>query len=45
MVVRIMLTVPIYSISSLISIFSLEAAFVIDAIRNIYEVGTFFPLN
>ena len=38
MVVRIMLMVPIYAISSLISLFSLEAAFVIDAIRDIYEV-------
>jgi len=37
MVVRIMLMVPIYAISSLISLFSLEAAFVIDAIRDIYE--------
>lgn len=39
MVVRIMLMVPLYAISSLISLFSLEAAFVIDAIRDIYEVG------
>jgi hypothetical protein len=38
MVVRIMLMVPIYAVSSLISLFSLEAAFVIDAIRDIYEV-------
>lgn len=38
MVIRIMLMVPIYAISSLISLFSLEAAFVIDAIRDIYEV-------
>jgi hypothetical protein len=38
MVVRIMLMVPIYAISSLIALFSLEAAFVIDAIRDIYEV-------
>jgi Organic solute transporter Ostalpha len=30
--------VPLYGISSLISIFSLDAAFVIDAIRDIYEV-------
>ncbi|TDL20506.1 DUF300-domain-containing protein [Rickenella mellea] len=37
MVVRIMLMVPIYAISSLIALFSLEAAFVIDAIRDIYE--------
>jgi hypothetical protein len=38
MVVRIMLMVPIYAISSLISLFSLEVAFVIDAVRDIYEV-------
>ncbi|KAF9456225.1 organic solute transporter Ostalpha-domain-containing protein [Collybia nuda] len=37
MVIRIMIMVPIYAISSLISLFSLEAAFVIDAIRDIYE--------
>lgn len=41
MVVRIMLMVPLYAVSSLISLFSLEAAFVIDAIRDIYEVGIF----
>ena len=33
-----MVMVPIYAISSLIALFSLEAAFVIDAIRDIYEV-------
>ncbi|KAI0246683.1 organic solute transporter Ostalpha-domain-containing protein [Lactifluus subvellereus] len=47
MVVRIMLMVPIYAISSLISLFSLEAAFVIDAIRDIYEafvIYCFFQL-
>lgn len=38
MVIRIMVMVPIYAISSLISLFSLEAAFVIDALRDIYEV-------
>ncbi|KAG6836292.1 hypothetical protein H0H93_009432 [Arthromyces matolae] len=37
MVARIMIMVPIYAISSLIALFSLEAAFVIDAIRDIYE--------
>ncbi|KAF5313565.1 hypothetical protein D9611_010195 [Ephemerocybe angulata] len=37
MVVRIMLMVPIYAISSLVSLHSVEAAFVIDAIRDIYE--------
>jgi len=39
MVIRIMLMVPIYAISSLIALFSLEAAFVIDAIRDIYEAS------
>ena len=38
MVVRIMVMVPIYAISSLIALFSLEAAFVIDVVRDIYEV-------
>lgn len=38
MVVRIMLMVPIYAISSLIALFSLDAAFVIDALRDVYEV-------
>jgi len=38
MVVRILVMVPLYAISSLISLFSLEAAFVIDAFRDIYEV-------
>jgi hypothetical protein len=33
-----MIMVPLYAISSLISLFSLEAAFVIDVIRDIYEV-------
>lgn len=37
MVIRIMVMVPIYAVSSLIALFSLEAAFVIDAIRDIYE--------
>ncbi|KAH9973661.1 organic solute transporter Ostalpha-domain-containing protein [Lactifluus volemus] len=38
---------PIYAVSSLISLFSLEAAFVIDAIRDIYEafvIYCFFQL-
>ena len=38
MVVRIMLMVPLYAIASLISLFSLQAAFFIDAVRDIYEV-------
>ncbi|KAF8885393.1 organic solute transporter Ostalpha-domain-containing protein [Gymnopilus junonius] len=37
MVVRIMVMVPLYAISSLISLFSVEAAFFIDAVRDIYE--------
>ena len=51
MVVRIMVMVPIYAIASFISLFSLEAAFVIDAIRDIYEVrracrgDAFLPLT
>jgi hypothetical protein len=36
-----MVMVPLYAISSLISLFSLEAAFVIDAVRDVYEVSTF----
>ena len=31
--------VPLYAISSLIAIFSLEAAFFIDAVRDLYEVS------
>jgi hypothetical protein len=38
MVIRIMVMVPLYAIASLISLFSLEAAFFIDAVRDIYEV-------
>ena len=37
MVIRILIMVPIYAISSFISLVSLEAAFVIDALRDIYE--------
>ena len=40
MVIRIMLMVPLYGISSLISLFSLDAAFFIDAVRDIYEVSS-----
>ena len=39
-VIRIMLMVPLYAIASFISLFSLEAAFFIDAVRDIYEVST-----
>jgi hypothetical protein len=31
--------VPLYAISSLIALFSLEAAFFIDAVRDLYEVS------
>ncbi|KAH8077725.1 organic solute transporter Ostalpha-domain-containing protein [Cristinia sonorae] len=47
MVVRIMIMVPLYAISSLISLFSLQAAFFIDVIRDIYEafvIYCFFEL-
>ncbi|THV00285.1 DUF300-domain-containing protein [Dendrothele bispora CBS 962.96] len=47
MVVRIMVMVPIYAVSSFISLFSLEAAFFIDAVRDIYEafvIYCFFAL-
>ncbi|KAG6371229.1 organic solute transporter Ostalpha-domain-containing protein [Boletus reticuloceps] len=37
MVVRIMVMVPLYGVSSFISLFSLEAAFFIDVIRDVYE--------
>ncbi|KAI0916543.1 hypothetical protein AcV5_010451 [Taiwanofungus camphoratus] len=46
-VVRIMLMVPLYAIASFISLFSLQAAFFIDAIRDIYEafvIYCFFDL-
>ncbi len=43
MVVRIMLMVPIYAVSSLISLFSLDVAFIIDAIRDVYEVRCHSP--
>ncbi|KAI8973110.1 organic solute transporter Ostalpha-domain-containing protein [Trametes punicea] len=46
-VVRIMLMVPLYAVASFISLFSLEAAFFIDAIRDIYEafvIYCFFDL-
>ncbi|EAU86552.2 DUF300 domain-containing protein [Coprinopsis cinerea okayama7 len=47
MVVRIMVMVPVYAIASMVSIHSVEAAFVIDAIRDIYEafvIYCFFEL-
>lgn len=43
MVIRIMIMVPLYGISSFISLFSLEAAFFIDVIRDIYEVCYLLP--
>ena len=36
-VVRILFMVPLYSISSAISLFSLDAAFFIDVVRDVYE--------
>jgi hypothetical protein len=39
MVIRIMVMVPLYAIASCISLLSLEAAFFIDAVRDIYEVS------
>ncbi|KAG0146287.1 hypothetical protein CROQUDRAFT_657612 [Cronartium quercuum f. sp. fusiforme G11] len=36
-VVRILIMVPVYSISSLISLYSLDASFFIDLVRDIYE--------
>lgn len=36
-VVRILVMVPIYSLSSLISLYSLEAAFFLDTVRDVYE--------
>ncbi|KAG8795499.1 hypothetical protein FRC16_010054 [Serendipita sp. 398] len=46
-VVRIMLMIPLYAMSSFISLFSLEAAVVIDALRDVYEafvIYNFFHL-
>ncbi|UZJ51936.1 hypothetical protein CBS101457_001256 [Exobasidium rhododendri] len=46
-VVRLLVMVPIYSLSSLASLFSLDAAFVIDLVRDIYEafvILSFFSL-
>ena len=34
-----MLMVPLYAVASFISLFSLEAAFFIDVVRDIYEVS------
>lgn len=36
-----MVMVPLYAVASLISLFSVEAAFFIDAIRDVYEVSWF----
>lgn len=46
-VVRLLLMVPIYSLSSMASLFSLQAAFFIDVIRDVYEgfvIWSFFSL-
>ncbi|CAE6405312.1 unnamed protein product [Rhizoctonia solani] len=37
MVIRIMVMVPLYAISSFISLFSLEAGVIIDVLRDVYE--------
>ena len=47
MVIRIMIMIPVYAISSYISLFSLQAAFFIDAVRDVYEafvIYVFFQL-
>lgn len=47
MVIRIMIMIPVYGIASYISLFSLQAAFFIDAIRDVYEafvIYVFFQL-
>ncbi|KAJ3480439.1 hypothetical protein NLI96_g8346 [Meripilus lineatus] len=47
MVIRIMVMVPLYAIASFISLFSVQAAFFIDAIRDVYEafvIYCFFDL-
>ena len=38
-VVRLLLMVPIYSIASVISLYSLDVADVIDLVRDLYEVS------
>ncbi|PWW75104.1 DUF300-domain-containing protein [Tuber magnatum] len=46
-VVRVLLMVPIYAISSWVSLISLKAAFFVDPIRDVYEaftIYTFFQL-
>ncbi|KAH8916603.1 DUF300-domain-containing protein [Atractiella rhizophila] len=46
-VVRILVMVPIYALSSLISLYSLDIAFYLDAIRDVYEafvIYCFFTL-
>lgn len=45
MVIRIMVMVPLYAISSFISLFSLEAGVVIDVIRDVYEVRFVADMN
>ncbi|GAA6056584.1 hypothetical protein NBRC10513_001056 [Rhodotorula toruloides] len=47
LVVRILVMVPIYSLSTLISLYSLDLAFFVDAVRDIYEafvIYCFFSL-
>ncbi|KAG8720238.1 hypothetical protein FRC09_009875 [Ceratobasidium sp. 395] len=44
MVIRIMVMVPLYGISSYISLFSLEAGVIIDVIRDAFVIYCFFHL-
>ncbi|KAF8598955.1 DUF300-domain-containing protein [Ceratobasidium sp. AG-I] len=37
MVIRIMVMVPLYAVSSFVSLFSLEAGVIIDVVRDVYE--------
>lgn len=39
MVIRIMVMVPLYAVSSYVSLFSLEAGVIIDVVRDVYEVS------
>jgi hypothetical protein len=38
-----MFRVPLYAIASFIALFSLDAAFFIDTVRDLYEVSTARP--
>ncbi|GAA5942883.1 OSTA/TMEM184 family protein [Sporobolomyces koalae] len=43
-VVRILVMVPIYSIASLVSLYSLDLAFFVDAVRDAFVIYCFFSL-